>query len=78
MSTSQRPMSSIVLASQRGLVNPDVTQLFTRKELVGKGAYGGVYKVPFSLPSAPSASRVADPPLLSLAIPNREFTTPPV
>ncbi|KAM0789772.1 hypothetical protein ACM66B_006625 [Microbotryomycetes sp. NB124-2] len=39
-------MSSIILAQQRGGLasNLPVDQLFTRKELVGKGAYGGVYK----------------------------------
>ncbi|SCZ97931.1 BZ3500_MvSof-1268-A1-R1_Chr3-3g06464 [Microbotryum saponariae] len=37
--------SSEILASHRHLgASVPVTQLFTRKELVGKGAYGGVYK----------------------------------
>ncbi|BGP20662.1 hypothetical protein JCM10213_001092 [Rhodosporidiobolus nylandii] len=36
--------SAILAASQRQPPNTPVTKLFTRKELVGKGAYGGVYK----------------------------------
>ncbi|BGP03878.1 Serine/threonine-protein kinase KIC1 [Rhodotorula toruloides] len=35
---------SSILASQRQNPGIPVTQLFTRKELFGKGAYGGVYK----------------------------------
>lgn len=37
--------TSEILASHRQLGNVPVDHLFTRKELVGKGAYGGVYKV---------------------------------
>ncbi|GAA5853960.1 hypothetical protein JCM8547_008170 [Rhodosporidiobolus lusitaniae] len=36
--------SSILAASLAGGPSVPVSQLFTRKELVGKGAYGGVYK----------------------------------
>jgi len=37
-------IGSAILAAHRAKGNQDVAQLFTRKELVGKGAYGGVYK----------------------------------
>ncbi|GAA6011148.1 hypothetical protein JCM10207_005513 [Rhodosporidiobolus poonsookiae] len=41
---SSSSSSAILAAAKHHGPNPDVTKLFTRKELVGKGAYGGVYK----------------------------------
>lgn len=45
-SSASKSSSSEILAAHRGIsAKVPIDQLFTRKELVGKGAYGGVYKV---------------------------------
>jgi serine/threonine protein kinase len=53
-------MSSEIIASHAHLVNPSASSLFTRGALVGRGAYGGVYKATHNSTGLVIALKVVD------------------